>query len=122
MSNKPKKLSWQIAFNIQSIQKGARNYGKGFLFDHAAASLFPHNANEMMKYLAYMSTKVFNYALETINPTINTGADVVGRLPVCDSVPDFAGSNAEKCVKSSKNNSSKKTNNHLQLFRAQVET
>ncbi len=94
-------ISWSA---ITSGKFHCRYYGKGFLFDHAAASLFPHNANEMMKYLAYMSTKVFNYALETINPTINTGADVVGRLPVCDSVADFAGSNAEKCVKSSKNN------------------
>ena len=94
-------ISWSA---ITSGKFHCRYYGKGFLFDHAAASLFPHNANEMMKYLAYMSTKVFNYALETINPTINTGADVVGRLPVCDSVSDFAGSNAEKCVKSSKNN------------------
>lgn len=26
------KASWQIIFNIQIIQKGAKNYGKGFLY------------------------------------------------------------------------------------------
>ncbi len=59
----------------------ARYYGKGFLFDHAAASLFTNETNYPY-YLGFMNTRVANYILDMINPTLNTGADVVLKLPI----------------------------------------
>lgn len=88
-------ISWSA---ITSGKFHCRFYEKGFLFDHAAASLFPQNIDFMMSFLAYMNTKVFNYLLEAINPTINSGADVVGRLPIPGSIPVETNDNASKCV------------------------
>ena len=93
-------ISWSA---ITSGKFHCRFYDKGFLFDHAAASLFPQNQEFMMSFLAYMSTTVFNHILEAVNPTINSGADVVARLPIPDSIPLVIKDNASLCVDLSQN-------------------
>ena len=71
-------ITWSA---ITSALFNARVYGVGFLFDHAAASLFIHNKEDEYFALGYLNTNVGQYILSMINPTINTGADVVSRMP-----------------------------------------
>ena len=71
-------ITWSA---ITSALFNARVYGVGFLFDHAAASLFIHNKEDEYFALGYLNTNVGQYILSMINPTINTGADVVLRMP-----------------------------------------
>ena len=71
-------ITWSA---ITSALFNARVYGVGFLFDHAAASLFIHNEDDEYFALGYLNTNVGQYILSMINPTINTGADVVSRMP-----------------------------------------
>lgn len=72
-------LTWSA---ITSGMFNARYYEKGFLFDHASASLFM-NDNNLEKYiLALLNSNLGQFILSIINPTINTGADVVSKVPV----------------------------------------
>lgn len=67
---------------ITSALLNSRYYGKGFLFDHAAASLFSNDINKKEFFLGFLNTKVAQELLLLINPTLNTGADVVAKLPI----------------------------------------
>ena len=71
-------ITWSA---ITSALFNARVYGVGFLFDHAAASLFIHNKEDEYFALGYLNTNVGQYILSMINPSINTGADDVSRMP-----------------------------------------
>lgn len=84
-------LTWTV---LTTGKFCARYYGKGFLFDHAAASLFPHKKDLYPFMLGYMNTNVANYILDMINPTLNTGADVVMRMPM----PELSTENADKVI------------------------
>lgn len=72
-------ITWSV---ITSSKFNCRFYGNGFLFDHAAASLFVNNIEDRSYFLGFMNSNTFNYILGMINPTMNTGADVVLRLPI----------------------------------------
>ena len=78
-------LYYKPALTWSAITSGlfnARYYSRGFLFDHAAASLFL-NDRQLEKYiLALLNSKVGQFILSIINPTINTGADVVSKVPI----------------------------------------
>ena len=52
------------------------------MFDHAAASLFVNDKRDLLFTLGLLNTVVAQAILDVINPTINSGADVVLRLPV----------------------------------------
>ena len=72
-------ITWSV---ITSENFSSRYYEKGFLFDHAAASFFCYEKKEECCILAYLNSKVTQYVLNLINPTINTGSDVLLRIPV----------------------------------------
>lgn len=72
-------ITWSV---ITSGLFSARLYRAGFLFDHAAASLFVHNKENEKYILSFLNTNVSQYILWVINPTLNTGADVVLKLPI----------------------------------------
>lgn len=72
-------LTWSV---ITSSLFNARYYGKGFLFDHAAASFFSNNSEEALPVLGFLNSKVSQYYLNLLNPTLNTGADVLSVFPI----------------------------------------
>jgi len=73
-----KGITWSaISFN----DFNARFYPDGFIFDHASPSLFANNKNDIPYLLGLVNSKVANSFLRIINPTINTGADVLRKIP-----------------------------------------
>ena len=95
-------LTWTV---LTTGKFCTRYYGKGFLFDHAAASLFPNKEDDTMSFIGYMNTRVANYILDLINPTLNTGADVVLRMPFIELdmiqkcvIGNFASDNIQSCI------------------------
>lgn len=79
-------ITWNA---ISSGNFSSRYYGKGFLFEHAAASLFVNNKYNKEDFLAFLNTSVFNYILKILNPTLNTGAEVVSSVPILISKENF---------------------------------
>ncbi len=79
-------LTWTV---LTSGKFCSRFYGDGFLFDHAAASLFPNNSEDCSYLLGFMNTNSFDYILNLINPTLNTGADVVLKMPLINISEDI---------------------------------
>lgn len=78
-------LYYKPAITWNAITSGdisCRAYGVGFLFEHAAASLFVNKEYSMEYFLAFMNTPVFRYLLKVLNPTLNNGAEVVSSVPI----------------------------------------
>lgn len=95
-------LTWTV---LTTGKFCVRYYGKGFLFDHAAASLFSNDSNDELPFIAYMNTKVADFILNLINPTLNAGADVILRMPFIELdmfqkcvVSNLALENIQKCI------------------------
>ena len=76
-------ISWNA---ITSTKFSSRYYGKGALFEHASCSLFSDNKEYI---LALLNSNVFSYIMKILNPTINTGADVVSAVPLILSNKDL---------------------------------
>lgn len=72
-------ITWSV---ITSSAFSSRRYDEGFLFDHAAASYFVKKEEEELGVLGYLNSKVAQFTLNIINPTINTGADVLLKFPL----------------------------------------
>ena len=72
-------LTWSV---ITSGLFSCRWYGKGFLFDHAAASYFVFNKKYEKYLLGFLDSCISQLILKIINPTLNTGADVLCKFPV----------------------------------------
>lgn len=84
-------LYYKPAITWSAITSGlfnARYYDRGFLFDHAAASLFLNEKKKENYVLGLLNSKVGQYILSMINPTINTGADVVSKIPIIFEMTD----------------------------------
>jgi len=78
-------LYYKSAITWSAITTGKFNcrfYGEGFLFDHAAASLFVNDREHMFYILGFLNSNVSYYILNMLNPTINTGSDVLLKLPL----------------------------------------
>lgn len=81
-------LYYKPAITWSAITSGlfnSRYYDSGFLFDHAAASLFMYDKDNTFSMLGFLNSKPCQYILNMLNPTINTGADVVLRIPFASS-------------------------------------
>ena len=72
-------ITWSV---ITSATFSSRYYGEGFLFDHAAASYFASPETSKYCVLGYLNTKVTQFSLNILNPTLNTGADVLLKFPL----------------------------------------
>ena len=81
-------ISWNA---ITSTKFSSRYYGKGALFEHASCSLFSDNKEYI---LAVLNSNVFSYIMKILNPTINTGADVVSSVPLILEEEDFISKNS----------------------------
>ena len=86
-------LYYKPAITWNAITSGilsCRAYGNGFLFEHAAASLFVNEGYDSRYFLAYINTPVFRYLLRVLNPTLNNGAEVVSSVPIVISEADIS--------------------------------
>ena len=70
-------VTWTL---ITSGTFGARFFEKGMIFDISSHSLFCEEG-QIFKYLSFLSSKLGNYFIKLLNPTLNTSAGVVSRLP-----------------------------------------
>ena len=78
-------LYYKPAITWNAITSGilsCRAYNEGFLFEHAAASLFINEGYDSSYFLAYINSPVFRYLLKVLNPTLNNGAEVVSSVPI----------------------------------------
>lgn len=78
-------LYFKPAITWNAISSGlfsCRAYGKGFLFEHAAASLFVDTPYCSEDFLAFLNTPVFRNILKILNPTLNNGAEIVSTVPI----------------------------------------
>ena len=61
----------------------ARFYPDGLLFDHKSPGLFANN-DDLYVFLGLINSKVIDYFLGVINPTISTSAEYIRRIPFND--------------------------------------
>ncbi|MBC2850006.1 BREX-1 system adenine-specific DNA-methyltransferase PglX [Cetobacterium sp. 8H] len=71
-------ITWNA---LTSSKTSARLSDYGSLFDSAGSSMFPI---EIEFYLGFMNSKVVDYFLQLLNPTLNYGAGTVAKLPLAD--------------------------------------
>jgi len=60
----------------------ARYYPKGFIFDSGANGLFPYDENDVKYLLGLLNTKLIDFILNIINPTINYGSGTINKVPI----------------------------------------
>jgi hypothetical protein len=85
---------------ISSSKFSARLSPGGFIFDVAGSSVFPDNINFI---LGLMNSKLADYTLNLVNPTINVQIGDIGRIPVPtgdSSLVERATAEAIDCAKS----------------------
>lgn len=71
-------LTWSV---ITSNIFNSRYYPQGLLFDHASASFFAKKEDTSFSIEGYLNSIVAQKILTILNPTINTGSDVIMKLP-----------------------------------------
>lgn len=72
-----------VSLSTRSI-KGVcgRSFEQNRLFDMAASAIIYRNPMENLFWLAYSNSKLFNYILNCLNPTVNKQPEDIRRLPV----------------------------------------
>jgi 23S rRNA G2445 N2-methylase RlmL len=73
----------EITLSTRSI-KGVcgRAFNNSCLFDMAASSIIPNDEKYFLFWLAYSNSKLFNYTVNSLNPTVNVQPEDIRRLPV----------------------------------------
>ena len=72
-----------ITWNALSSSKTSARISANSIFDSAGSSMFPQK-EEIGYYLAFMNSKIVDYLLKILNPTLNYGAGTVSNLPDAD--------------------------------------
>lgn len=72
-------ITWS---GITSAKNSFRVYEEGFIFDSGANGFFPYDDSLRFILVACLNTCISQFVLKIINPTINTGAGTVKRIPV----------------------------------------
>ena len=78
-------LYYKPAITWNAITAGnlsCRYYDQGFLFEHAAASLFVNKGEVKENYLAFLNTPVLQYLKKLLNPTLNNGSEIISSIPI----------------------------------------
>lgn len=70
-------LTWSA---LSSDKLSARHSDYGALFDSAGSSMFPTESG--LYILAFVNSYVAEYIISVLNPTVNYGAGVMGKLPL----------------------------------------
>ncbi|EKO3751605.1 BREX-1 system adenine-specific DNA-methyltransferase PglX [Vibrio metschnikovii] len=90
---------------ISSSYFGVRYLPDYVFFDSGSPAAFPHNKDDSLMYLAFLSSNTASYIVKKLNPTLNFQVGNVASLPafpVLESVRYKAESIAEKCLEISK--------------------
>ncbi len=90
-------ITWNA---ITSGKISCRCYGNGFLFEHAAATMFVNEGEDYRDFLAYLNSNIFQNILKILNPTLNNGGDVVLSAPII--IPNGVGNIVEENISISK--------------------
>ena len=69
-----------ITWNALSSSKTSARKSTNSIFDSAGSSMFPKK-EEIEYYLAFMNSKIVDYLLKILNPTLNYGAGTISNLP-----------------------------------------
>lgn len=77
--NFKRSLTWS---KITTSTFSARMCEGGFLFDDAAAICYHKNEARLIYILGFLNTKISQYALNVLNPTINIQIGDIGNLPI----------------------------------------
>jgi len=72
-----------ITWNALSSSKTSARKSTNSIFDSAGSSMFPQK-EEIGYYLAFMNSKIVDYLLKILNPTLNYGAGTISNLPDVD--------------------------------------
>ena len=72
-------MTWSA---ITSYLFSSRYYPNGMIFDHASPSLFSKDGKKLNYFIGLTNSKIGNYIMSIINPTINSGADSLRKIPV----------------------------------------
>ncbi|MFJ1366801.1 BREX-1 system adenine-specific DNA-methyltransferase PglX [Capnocytophaga canimorsus] len=72
-------FSWDY---ISSTTVTARIFDKSFLWDVAGSSCFPKDKNEIPYFVALINSKIGNYFLKILNPTINNQVENLSVFPI----------------------------------------
>ena len=72
-------ITWS---GVTSAKNSFRVYEKGFIFDSGANGFFPYDDSMRYTLAACLNTCISQFVLKVINPTINTGAGTVKKVPV----------------------------------------
>ena len=72
-------ITWS---GVTSAKNSFRVYEKGFIFDSGANGFFPDDDSLRYALAACLNTCISQFVLKVINPTINTGAGTVKKVPV----------------------------------------
>ncbi|CAN5665876.1 hypothetical protein BH10BAC2_BH10BAC2_02250 [soil metagenome] len=69
--------------SVRSGSKGPsyRYLPKGCVFDNGGTSIFPNTYENIYSYLAYFNSKLANYIINCLNPTVNTQIFDIKRMP-----------------------------------------
>ena len=72
-------ITWS---GVTSGKNSFRAYSNGFIFDSGANGFFPTDESMLNTLTAYLNSCISQYVLNIINPTINTGAGTVKKIPI----------------------------------------
>ena len=72
-------ITWN---EVTSGNISCRRYDKGFLFEHSGVSLFVNKPDDYNYVLSFLNTKVAQYYLTFLNPTLHNGAEIVSTIPL----------------------------------------
>ena len=72
-------ITWS---GVTSANNSFRVYEHGFIFDSGANGYFPYDEKMRFVLAAYLNNCIAQFTLKVINPTINTGAGTVKKIPV----------------------------------------
>lgn len=86
---------------VSSNHFGVRKI-KGAIFGGASQMAFLNENENLNKYLAIYNTKIVEFYIKFLNPTMITQAGDVNRIPICDETPRNIDSTVDECVSISK--------------------
>lgn len=94
-------MTWSA---ISFTSFNSRYYDRGFIFDHASPSLFAQSPEKLKYFIGLTNSNVALSLLKIINPTMNTGADSLRKLPIDDNYKELEKINyvVQKCIEYSK--------------------
>ena len=91
-------ITWS---GVTSSKNSFRFYEYGFIFDSGANGYFPYDIKNAYVLLAILNNCISQEILYIINPTINTGAGTVKKIPANLSLNKEEMNNVECCVRQS---------------------